>query len=376
MPAQPESYVIASGGVLAAGRHVLPSWRMAIAPLTWAEIGTNTLSDVNPENDAAVNPNHPSAAPWHGVGGQVTMISAWSGGIWDEVEKKLFIYGGGHADYAGNEVYAWDGRSATFSRLCNPTGAIGNTGTLNDGNDASGVYFDGKPRSVHSYNNFALRNGDWWTFGGSSYITGTGANAAFRWNGSEMVRESPGTIAARYGGACYDSTRDIFWLIDGGTAQPRQYNPVTETQITKSLWVNLAGTYVKPHYNAARDIVVLFGSSLHVLSGDGLSNSVAPPIAGTPPGFGLSTAGSHYDAAHDRFLVWGGGTSIYVLTPPALGEDPKTAAWTWSEITASSGSPSAPQANGTYGRFWHSNSLRCCGVLNAVNQKMHVFALD
>ena len=36
------------------------------------------------------------------------VIGAWSSGVADTVQDKLFIWGGGHVDYGGNEIYALD----------------------------------------------------------------------------------------------------------------------------------------------------------------------------------------------------------------------------------------------------------------------------
>src|SRR5262245_33687406 len=33
-------------------------------------------------------------------------IFAWSGGVMDTLRNRLIIWGGGHSDYSGNEVYA------------------------------------------------------------------------------------------------------------------------------------------------------------------------------------------------------------------------------------------------------------------------------
>ena len=98
-------YAGESGGVIAGGRFRLPLG-FPSAPLTWAEVGTNALADIDPALDATINPNYPSTAPWIGSNGHPSVISAWSGGAWDEANRRLFITGGGHADYAGNEAYA------------------------------------------------------------------------------------------------------------------------------------------------------------------------------------------------------------------------------------------------------------------------------
>ncbi len=39
------------------------------------------------------------------TGGAVHNITAWSGAALDSETNRLYVWGGGHADYAGNEVF-------------------------------------------------------------------------------------------------------------------------------------------------------------------------------------------------------------------------------------------------------------------------------
>lgn len=50
------------GSVIAGGCHYLPPW--VPSPGVAASISANTLSAINPANDALANPNYPTAAPW------------------------------------------------------------------------------------------------------------------------------------------------------------------------------------------------------------------------------------------------------------------------------------------------------------------------
>ncbi len=44
---------------------------------TWAEVGTNTLDDINPRYDSTINPNYPNTPPWNGWTGHQSIIIAW-----------------------------------------------------------------------------------------------------------------------------------------------------------------------------------------------------------------------------------------------------------------------------------------------------------
>lgn len=84
-------YSAPSGGVIAAGRYQRPAWRMAMPAGTWAEVPGNKLSDINPENNPAINSNHPGSAPWRANSGFAAIISAWCGACWDEASCNLWL---------------------------------------------------------------------------------------------------------------------------------------------------------------------------------------------------------------------------------------------------------------------------------------------
>lgn len=124
-----------------------------MASNTWAEIGTaNTLADIDPGLDPTITP--PGAD--YVARGMTLGLLAWTGGVWDDDSGTFWIpLGGGHTDYGGNEPYRikLDADAPQWQMVRRPTGAIGNTGRTRDGREISGLYFDGRLRAVHSYNN-------------------------------------------------------------------------------------------------------------------------------------------------------------------------------------------------------------------------------
>ena len=98
------------------------------------------------------------------------IIGAWSSFTWDSNRGDLVIYGGGHANYSGNDVYRWRSRTLQWERAALPseTKYIGSsTWTAIDGADAA-------PTSAHTYDNAVfLPNADRvMNFGGAIYNTG------------------------------------------------------------------------------------------------------------------------------------------------------------------------------------------------------------
>lgn len=383
-----DSYAGPSGGVIAGGRYRLPEWRRAMAPRTWHAFG-NTLNDINPRYRADLNPNYPNSAPWDAISGFTSVCSTWNGAVWDEDELRLvFPFCGGHADYAGNQTMEWDAYSGQFSILIPPTGSIGNTGTLNDGLESTGVYFDGQPRSYHTYGNIAMRNGEVWCFGGSIYVTGVSYNYPFRlppgataWIKDSVSADGNGTSSS----VVYDPVRDRFWYLMPGTSRPTFYDPVTHGKtVLTNAWLSEDGVSVRAAYDPVRDLVLRLGQNLTLLTLGASPAPYLPPVTGSRPaplnGVSTKTYGNEgfvYDSRRDRFLLWDGGTSIYVLTPPA--SNPLTNTWAWSELipnAANTVDPGIATYNGVQGRFWYSHKLDACGVVNSVTQQMHVFALD
>src|SRR5262249_3302424 len=45
---------------------------------------------------------------------------AWNSGVFDTKRNRLIVWGGGHGDYAGNEVYSVDLNRLTVQRLTDP----------------------------------------------------------------------------------------------------------------------------------------------------------------------------------------------------------------------------------------------------------------
>lgn len=98
------------------------------------------------------------------------IISAWSSFAWDSNRGDLILYGGGHANYSGNDVYRWRSRTLQWERAALPseTTFVGsNTWTAVDGADAA-------PTSAHTYDNsiFLPLADRFLTFGGAIYNTG------------------------------------------------------------------------------------------------------------------------------------------------------------------------------------------------------------
>ena len=222
---------VAPAGALA-GR-VIPTWVSAATVGTWGTIpATNLLSDLNPANNAAINPNFPNPPEW--TNSQKDVIAGWCSMSLNQATGEIWAWGGGHSDYGGNEPYVLDPRSNTPTWVMRryPSGAIGNTitdgGAINDAAhiaaSATGFYSDGRPRPTHTYNSTVYVPGKGPSITNLYYVFPhvNGPSKAVYYN--EATNEwgllsdyvSLGDSNAINGGCCYDSSRNCVWVLGQG----------------------------------------------------------------------------------------------------------------------------------------------------------------
>ena len=109
------SVASAAAVATAAGEPTAPAPSLAtqvssMAAGTWqAIVADNTARAVDPERDPNANPAYPKAAPYHGNSGYNGIWVAWNSGVLAPSHGPcgaILYFGGGHADYWGNEVIA------------------------------------------------------------------------------------------------------------------------------------------------------------------------------------------------------------------------------------------------------------------------------
>ena len=135
----------------------------------WVKASTNFYSDAWPTGADAVPGGWPGA-----------VVRAWSSFGWDSSRGDLMLWGGGHANYVGNEMYVWDGATGAWGR-----------GSIPSRTDSQGMVIGGTaPQSAHTYdNNIYLPVNDMFlTFGGAA----SGSGSFFRTtDGGEIRRAGP-----------------------------------------------------------------------------------------------------------------------------------------------------------------------------------------
>lgn len=306
----------------------------------------------------------------------VSRITAWSGAALDRDSARLYLWGGGHADYAGNELYAFDLHSLRWEKLTEP--AFADTGRTD-------TYADGSPRSRHTYDyiEFVPSLGRLLSFGGAAlYPYGNAstrrisefdpANRAWVTGRRAEVPAGGSMIGAH---ARLDPGSGDVFFVGSQRATLARYSPRADRW--SGGWER---QYVRVHATAAIDPV----RRIFVLLGSGTDNPQALLWDLDRPGRAkdlraLTTGDKQIERAYAPgldfalgagvFVAWAGGTEVYVLDPEG---------WRWTRRLAAPGNaadPGQPRATGTYGRFRYVPGLDLFVLMNGVAQNVFVYRL-
>lgn len=397
-----DSYGVASGGVIAAGRYRWPAWRRAMAANTWRTIpAANKLADINPANNPATNPVYPSAPEWQGSEGQSGIIADWCGACYDRASDVLHLpLSGGHDGYGGNEPYkiALNADVPTWVMQRPPTGAIGNVINTHASPNTDYMYADGRPKAVHNYNTpvYVPSRGPMLAIHGSA----TAYQAAG--NSGRPILVNPATGEPTYfannpfinfaaggerGGSCYDPSRDAIWYLQNVGNSVK----FTKFSFADNTWTQFGNVIASLSSNSAcylpdDDCILVLCTSF--ASGIGVfdcSTGVMtyPSVTGSFVG-GINLATTSYASVAPTWVpvinaaaVWdntSNTTIINLLNKPA---DPRTGTWTVTQLPVSGSNtvtPTTKVAAGTYGRFQYSPRLDGFVLINGVTQDLYFYA--
>jgi hypothetical protein len=188
---------------------------------SWVKVNLNPFS-------AAWTPVDLQVPPYNGPSKPHAIIAAWSSFAWDGNRGDLILFGGGHANYAGNEVYRWHGTSQLWERASVPSEV-----RLIDSTYLKYTAIDGAfnaPASSHTYDNqlFLKRLDRFVTFGG----------AAFNSGGAEPILLANGTIRAT-GPFLWDPSRGDPNKVGGTTGSHVQRVAPHPEIVGGQMWQNL-----------------------------------------------------------------------------------------------------------------------------------------
>ena len=115
---------------------------------TWQALNHNSFLDAAlPEAMRASTGNPPS------TGNPGSVIYAWSSFAWDSQRSELLIFGGGHANYPGNEIYKWSAASQNWGLASLPSRVVAIPAFNAEANFAPVDGAMNAPTSAHTYDN-------------------------------------------------------------------------------------------------------------------------------------------------------------------------------------------------------------------------------
>ena len=352
----------------------------------WVKLNVNTFQSVwTPFNQ---QPHLATFAP------PKSIIEAWGAATWDSNRGEYIIWGGGHANYEGNEVYTWSAATLQWERASLPSAIVQIAGAHYETVDG----YENSPISSHAYDNLEfLEVADRMiNFGGASAHAGAGfvetngttQTGPYLWDPSKadpnkvggltgsQVNPSqfPGVVggemwenrdtwsaATPRPGTMVNGTTD-YALIDGvdvvfvnDSSQrlfkytiPDVNDPSQDTwELVGTLWDSYSGTgagaYDPDHNIYVRTSLTEF--TFWDLDNAGPTNRNISFIPSDPSGeFNLSNKwGMEYDPVREQFILWQGDASIWYLKPP---ETMGAAGWTLEEAPAPT--RAAPVAPGLF----------------------------
>lgn len=325
------------------------------APGQWLELPAhNKIRDAFPRRQ-----NHPA---WGTLGPKASVI-AWNGGAVSH--DALYVWGGGHKDYGGNEMYRFRLTDLTWERLTEPS-------AYRDAH-CKGICrtIDNTPTATHSYDGI-----EWlpeqqllWVGSGSGYRSGSAVKQAFVFNPENNQWTAVRAALNGWLHTDYDPVSQSL-LVGSNTGQLSSYDPATDTYRHSSPRGWSTGDSAAALDLHTRRFVVLAKASdpsWNILYYD-LSqvvwrnpNSRIPTnnkartfirdangtlVPGNPPR--MNRMGITYDPVEKKLLGWNGGPVVWTLD---------TQTWIWEKHRPTGPAPRAFDAHkkeytrGVYGRW-------------------------
>jgi hypothetical protein len=295
-------------------------------------------------------------------------MGAWSGGAYDSKRDRLIIWGGGHGDYAGNEIYAFDINTLAWQRIWGPTPRD----QITDGAQCVETYPDGNPASRHTYDGMIyLPDMDkLWAAGGSLWCgAGGGSRVTWLFDFPTLTWQRRATF--RGNGVSEISDRDqqtghVFVASDIGTFG--EYN------IARDTWTSRMTVGVGEEMSAAIDPV----TRQYVFVGNGVVKVVdlknwnynkAQVTTGGAAVVNARGPALIYDPMLKKIVGWGGGSSVYSLD---------TRTWQWTEHPATNSVIPAgdPARLLVFSKFQYIPSRNAYVVVNRIDDNVFFYRLS
>jgi hypothetical protein len=328
------------------------SLALAIPPgLGWHELPDTRLRSVCPP---------PAQYPEiQGNEGCSAVTEDWSGAAFDPFRDRMYILGGGHGGYAGNEVYVLDLGTLALTRLNAPSTPV------RDGCQFGGVYADGRPVSRHTYDHLAWLPGLSRLFmvGGSQWQCGFFAGDAWTFDpaANAWVEKSySGAPHVTFGlGVTLDPNTGLLYAHDDFDLY--SYDAAGDRWTRRAQNGQGPGDYKSAVIDPRRRRYLYYKRGERTLYWYDITSPTGTLVRQSGPTTGCDfmddyAPGWEYDPVLDRLVAWNGGDTIHLLNPD-------TRACT---TVVHAGGPAAV-SNGTFGRFRYSTVSQVYVTCNDVD---------
>jgi hypothetical protein len=315
-------------------------------------------------------PHCPSDPAIEGNTGCRAIINAWNGGIADSNRNRLIIWGGGHGDYFGNEVYGLDLNTMSISRLTEPS-PVSNVLTCPE------AYTDGRPSSRHTYGGLAYlaEKDGMFVYGGSKSACGFMSTGTWVFDLQKMEWKNldphQGDSPANNPGAVSEYDPNTGTIILSDTANLFRYDPdrnsYKKLRALPGVDYRLSGV-IDPD----RKLLFMIGGPGQFWVIDISENSKfdlqdwSRKVTGCDPLRYAHSPGLAYDAGLREIVGWAGGDTVYLFHADTRACSTETY----------SGGPGPTQANGTFGRFQYFPKLDAFALINDWKQNAFLLRLE
>jgi hypothetical protein len=290
-------------------------------------------------------------------------ILAYSGMAYDSARQKLLVFGGGHCDYEGNEVWEFDIATLSWKRLYEPDPAPDGLSAANFSDQYPGAIFypagepisEARPMTRHTYDTveFLSATGEMfvtgnYTYGGGTGLGCSGNSVSYCWGCSDTWSYDPTLnhwtfrntskqpVPSGIAAAADDPTSGTMYVLDR--------NGIWSYRVQADTWTELAPSGAAPptsieivaEYDSKRHVIYRFGGESPTTNGlwrydiDGNSWTELHPSGSAPPaagGWGLA-----YDKVNDVVVAYRGGAGTWIY-------DPTANSWMQANPTTDPGSP-------------------------------------
>jgi len=329
------------------------------AALGWHELPNTRLRAVCPS--PAVYPEI------QGVEGCAAVTEDWSGAAFDAAGDRLYITGGGHGGYAGNEWYRLDLGTLSLTRINEPSTPV------RDGCVFDGTYADGRPVSRHTYAHLAYLPSlnRILLVGGSRWQCGFFIGDAWSFDPVGNVWTEKSYVDGPHAGfglsLALDAPSGLIYAHDDYDLY--SYNPVADQWTRRAENPSGPGDYKSAVIDPVRRRYYYYATDDHTLYWYDVSSATGTLTRHSGATTGCTfmdsyAAGWDYDPVLDRLVAWTGGDAVQLLNPD-------------TRVCTTVSHPGGPAAkeNGTFGRFRYSTRSKVFVTCNDVDDNCYALRL-